>query len=115
MSCIKSGGKRCYECCRVVHINVHQAHNAFVTKKVNVTDGDILKRIWKPISRRKAKKINPYVVKGKKDMAYFTCKWLGSSGCSRYSERPDVCRRYKGDLSYSPTCLTDINIICRGG
>jgi hypothetical protein len=84
-------------------------------------------KYWKRISKRQAKKINPYMFNRQLkpewhkrfigDAAFFTCSALiPGVGCSIRDDddHPFVCKVYKGGTEYSPTCPTDINIIARG-
>ena len=90
---------------------------------------------WTPISKRRAKKINPYIFENARkynkeqrkyinhSMQYFTCKALVRGvGCSirDTNEHPRVCKSFGGEKQdkdyqncYSPTCTEDINIIVR--
>ena len=119
MSCISAGNKRCSKCCEAIHIP-HSVHRNMRRGVVNYTDQSFILKYWKPVSKRVAKKINPYIfqrpTKNNEYLSsaqFFICKSLVDGVCSEYKNRPDVCRRYSGGLEYSPTCLTDIKIIAR--
>ena len=125
MTCITKGGDRCNKCCQVLHINGPQ-WNKFERGIISVTDGDQLKQLFVRVSKRRAKKINPYIFnrpiehKDQREFlnkaAYFTCNALIQGVCSVYNDRPDICRVYDHKSAfndYSPTCDVDINIIAR--
>lgn len=121
MSCITKGNVRCTKCCQAIHM-MAGAWRKMKLKKASYVDGDIVMSKWVRISRRRAKKINPFIMangheNGKMD--YFKCKSLTEHGCGDYEGRPDICRSFnpqKGDqhTTYSPTCKFDNNIIARG-
>ena len=53
---------------------------------------------WKVISKRRAKKLNPYLIKSSKALrlspTYFSCKHLTEVGCSIHERSPHVCSGY---------------------
>ena len=113
MSCITAGNTRC-------------------TKRgiINVGASQSLLKYWKPISARRAKKLNPYIwerqaeynlqeggANVQRDMQFFTCTALEKGvGCTirDQDDHPQVCKTFQSDDSYSATCGFDINIIARG-
>jgi hypothetical protein len=122
MSCISTTG-RCTKCCEVIHIPAKVWPNLLKDPK-RYTDGRLLRKYWTPISKRRAKKINPYIFTLEDNKAYlktagfFTCRALEVGvGCKiRDTENhPNVCKIFKGGYDYSPTCKQDINIIARSG
>lgn len=131
MSCITKGNVRCTKCCEAIHINKKQ-YLRFVKKEINFSDGDFIRKYWTPISKRRAKKINPYIFDRVKkiakedykyvshDMQFFTCKALKKGfGCTirDTEEHPYVCKQFGTEdrvhNDYSPTCDFDRNIIAR--
>ena len=124
MSCISKEG-RCSKCCEAIHIPTYQW--IAIRKGRNThPDSAKVKKHWVNISKRRAKKINPYVFEFKDDghknfiqvASFFTCRRLVKGvGCSiRDSDsHPEVCKIYTGGVEYSPTCEQDINIIARSG
>jgi len=82
MSCIKAGNVRCSSCCEVLHIE-GGVWNRFIRNKITTRDGDFLRDNFIRVSKRRAKKINPYMFNregiDKKFLSkacYFTCKAL---------------------------------------
>ena len=135
MSCLSEGNKRCTKCCEALHINKSQ-YISFINKKINIEQGDTTfgkGGLWEPISKRRAKKINPYIfdrsktqdyseggwretVKRVSKMQFFRCRALVEGvGCSvrELDIHPHTCKVYTGGYEYSPTCYDDINIIAR--
>lgn len=123
MSCISKQG-RCTKCCEAIHIPT-QVWIDIKKHRNPHPDAARIRGYWTPISKRRAKKINPYIFsagfdKDHKDFlktaSFFSCKMLTHGvGCSiRHDEdHPNVCKEYKGGYEYSPTCPDDINIIAR--
>jgi len=100
-------GKRCSKCCEVLTINESKSMREWMkyARRVDCTDlakkkGSDKKELqlyWmiKKINRRRAKKINPYIVSiVKSSQSYFTCKHLTDSGCGNYDNRPKICSGY---------------------
>ena len=131
MTCITQGNKRCTKCCEAIHIPKKSWKNS-ISGKINWIDYDTIKKYWVPISKRRAKKINPWIFnkkwddkeitrsnnKGLAEMQFFTCKALDKeNGCTIRDEdfHPNICKTYKGGYEYSYTCNEDINIIARSG
>ena len=51
--------------------------------------------LLRPISKRRAKKKNPRLVKMiGNSQSYFTCKEFSGSGCRSYATRPAMCSGY---------------------
>ena len=117
MSCIAVGNKRCTKCCEAIHIATKAYFNLWKPSRATTTytDGDKIRSYWLPISKRRAKKINPCITtKGNVGMSYFKCKKLTKGiGCSVHSDKPQVCLSYTGGTDYSESCVVDINIIAR--
>lgn len=125
MSCIKKGNVRCTSCCEAIHIPRTQWRKL---RKGLISAGpsqSILK-YWKPISKRVAKRINPYVLYERpdngehkqyiKDSQFFTCTALEIGvGCTirDQEDHPKVCKVFTAQYDYSPTCPDDVNIIAR--
>lgn len=120
MSCMTSSG-RCTRCCDVLHVPRGVWANLVRGDRRYKTAAS-MRKYWIPVSRRRAKKINPYIFsRGDKDYLktaeFFKCRALvAGEGCSirGTDEHPYACTNYKGGVEYSPTCQTDINIIARG-
>lgn len=100
-------GERCTKCCQV--LSLQRTKNLFdwisyakssddsncdsFAEKENYQIGSMITQI----SKRRAKKINPYMVKlfgRNKKSAFFTCKNLTKDGCGIYETRPKVCSGY---------------------
>lgn len=125
MSCITKGNVRCTKCCEAIHIN--KRHWQKIKRGlVTIGKSQPILKYWKPISARRAKKINPYIwdnpsspddFNPNKGMQFFTCTALDKGvGCTvrDQEDHPEVCKVFTADPSYSPTCEFDINIIARG-
>lgn len=64
-------------------------------KKWRGIDNEFILKNWTQISKRRAKKINPFLFRGVHIAeAYYTCSKLGPDGCTVYEDRPPVCRGY---------------------
>ena len=129
MSCISKGNTRCTKCCEAIHIDKRQ-WNRIKRGIADVGASQSITKYWKPISARRAKKINPYIWKRNSAkvleglelrvgtvMQFFTCTALVKGvGCSirDQEDHPEVCKTFESDDSYSPDCKFDINIIARG-
>lgn len=62
MSCIPKGNTRCTKCCEAIHINKRQWNR--IKRGIAVAGASqSITKYWKPISARRAKKINPYIWK----------------------------------------------------
>lgn len=122
MSCITKSNVRCTKCCEAIHISKRQ-WLAFRKGTINIGKSASIATYWKPISHRRAKKINPYVfARGEAKplsmgaMQFFKCTALVKGvGCSirEQDDHPEVCKVFMSDDSYSPTCAQDYNIIAR--
>ncbi len=130
MGCVSEGNKRCTKCCEAIHIPM--AGWTRVKKHVLFEESDgnhnsrMLVKHWTQVSKRRAKKINPYLfTNGNKEYlkkaAFFTCNRLDKDlGCTvrGTDQHPWTCWKYgrEGNTNneYSPTCNIDINIIARG-
>jgi hypothetical protein len=124
MSCITQENKRCTKCCEAIHVNKAVWPTIMRGGGRKFTDQHLIRKYWIPISRRRAKKINPYIFENAaqsednylKNFAFFKCKALiRGFGCSIRDtvDHPQVCKIYTGGDEYSPTCSEDINIIAR--
>ena len=93
----------CTQCCKAIHL--HKSVLNFRGNPKAVGDVNFVLSNWKPISIRRAKKLNPHifdksfhgakrVVKIKRDMIFFKCKNLTDTGCLAYENRPTVCSGY---------------------
>ncbi len=112
-TCITPEGN-CTKCCQVIginrdHIGKHRRG------KINAVDGDKILGIWNKISKRRAKKVNPYAVGvfSGDGNDWFTCKNLGENGCMDQENKPDVCSRFVANSTYSPTCEVDSRVFYR--
>ncbi len=122
MTCISKEG-RCTKCCEAIHIPTKVAVAVRKGDSVYRVDEPRIRKYWLQISKRRAKKINPYIFKREtgrvylKTASFFKCKALVKNvGCSirDQEDHPAVCKTYSGGMEYSETCTTDINIIARG-
>ena len=97
-------GKRCSKCCEVLTIELSGNGREWI-KYARWTDFETfedkdkkeLQLYWmiKEISRRRAKKLNPFLVsKIKGRQSYFICKHLKETGCTNYENRPSICSKY---------------------
>jgi len=126
MSCIQSGNTRCTKCCEAIAVPL-KMYIKYTSGKITIPDQDLMfgaTGVWQKISKRVAKKINPHMVSLLEkysmahEKAFFRCTaYKKGEGCTiRGTDRhPITCRVYEGDILYSPTCETDINIIARSG
>lgn len=85
-------------CCKAINLPYSYRE---ITKLGRSGEGDndakFIVDNWIPISKRRAKKINPYLVKRNEHnikLTFWQCKQLTDSGCGVYDTRPDVCRNY---------------------
>lgn len=121
MSCITKGNTRCTKCCEAIHVP-KGSWKLVSNSEIDDPNRGILE-YWTRITKRQAKKINPYIFLDKNakkwltEAEYYTCKALVKNiGCSirNTKDHPDVCKIYEGEQhGYSPTCQEDINIIAR--
>lgn len=93
-------GKRCSKCCEVLTIRLTKNFNdwrKYVRRYGYPSDynGEKVHSMLRPISKRRAKKLNPHLVKivGSKSN-YWTCKHFTGSGCGDYENRPRMCSDY---------------------
>lgn len=116
-TCKTSGGNLCTRCCQVIGIaGFPTLLQAIRTGRKNIVDGDKLAKLWKKISKRRAKKINSYVVGRLPNRSgWFVCKNLQETGCKDYGNRPNTCQTFLADESYSSTCPTDSRVFYRTG
>lgn len=86
--------------------------------KGNVCDTDsMLLKYWRRISKRVAKKINPYMFstswgKDQRDFVnkragFFKCLALKDGLCTIYEDRPFACRDFAGHGMYAFECATE--------
>ena len=129
MSCIAEGNKRCTKCCEAIHIPL-KAWVRIIKMDHTIEDDSshnsrMLYKHWTRISKRRAKKVNPYIFEDGmteflQKSAFFTCNKLDKElGCTvrGTDQHPWTCWQYGREYTYndySPTCSTDINIIARG-
>lgn len=120
MSCIKENGKRCTSYCEVINIP-GKGYRDMIKHHPHGHDTQKIKKYWVQITKRQAKKINPYIFRRNMDdytkqwlkgCKFFTCKALIKNvGCSIRKiedERPHACGAYEGGDEYSSTCFQDI-------
>lgn len=109
-------GKQCTACCRAIILKLNK-HDVSEMAKHKTGDAFFVRKNWIPISKRRAKKKNPYIftwVKthpayNKKGPFFWMCKKVTDSGCSVYESRPRVCSGYPayGDIfGFSETVKT---------
>lgn len=95
-------GERCSKCCEVLIITESKNFRDWraYALRYGYEDTDIKKcnqiyHMVRKISKRRAKKINPYLVSiTGSNQAYFTCKNYTGEGCDIYEERPGMCSGY---------------------
>lgn len=94
-------GKLCSKCCEVLTINEKyhlRAWRAYVRRHGADPEQPELSKIAgmiRKISKRRAKKINPGLVKAvKNNQSYFTCKNYQGGKCADYANRPWMCSSY---------------------
>ncbi|MBB3017689.1 Fe-S-cluster containining protein [Microvirga lupini] len=114
MGCVIEG-ERCTRCCEAITLKMSRsqllAHPS--------SDAQFIREHWKPISKRRAKKKNPYLfqrhprLQSAKAWRLYHCTALTSEGCGKYEDRPAVCSGYPlygaGGLhsrpDYHPQCV----------
>lgn len=102
-------GERCTKCCQAINLPMSLYDAQKIFRKRREASSEIKDDIWfvsnnwTPISRRRAKKINPYLVKRQdkiqaenknRNLSYWVCNKLTESGCGIYKTRPKVCSGY---------------------
>lgn len=94
-------GKLCSKCCEVLTINSNKNFNDWMKYVRRYGPDDDQPEISKvvgmirKVSKRRAKKINPDLVKTTKNQqAYFTCKNYQGGKCADYEGRPQMCSKY---------------------
>ena len=94
-------GELCSDCCKV--LTIKQTKGVIYTlgyvRRWGYPDdwkeGNKAFHMLRKISKRRAKKLNPHLVKRvKNDQAYFKCKNYRDSKCQVYETRPDMCSQY---------------------
>lgn len=108
------GGKRCTRCCIAIHMEKSAGNNIVKHRKTRLTKGDwVIGKYWKQISKRIAKKLNPYMFHPgwRKDQKafvsrsiFFKCTALVKGVCSVYEDRPFACRDFAGHGMYAYEC-----------
>lgn len=92
---IKTEGKTmgcsgCTDCCKAIGIK-ELSHK----REKHLKDTGNIPRGWVRISRRQAKKLNPFMFKAPwKGRTYFKCTHLVEEGCSIHKTSPYVCSGY---------------------
>lgn len=122
MSCMRDN-KVCTKCCEVIHVPVKKdKYLKLYGEHPEESDTGFIRRNWKPIKERIAKKKNPWMFKqiGKHhNMTFWKCKNVSANGCKVHETRPNVCSGYpwyngSQDLSrpcsYTPSCTVYYNI-----
>lgn len=91
-------GKLCSKCCEVL-MGRYDSRHISISKKLRYDHS--LKStypdfwIMRKISKRRAKKINPYTVKlAGNNREYFTCVNYKGGRCTDYEGRPRMCSNY---------------------
>lgn len=94
-------GERCSKCCEVLTVRQTSNMRAWVKYVRRYGCDDVFNShnkvfgLLKPISKRRAKKINPLLVSRIDNrQSYFTCRNFNGSGCSDYDNRPEMCSGY---------------------
>jgi Fe-S-cluster containining protein len=95
----------------------HHAASLITKYPEQAVDGTKLKAIWVRISKRRAKKINPYMFQKDWDKkskyfinsqaSFFKCKKVTKDGCTIYEDRPDICRLFSGKGMYRYECIIE--------
>ena len=93
-------GNRCFTCCQVIVLNETGKLRGWISYVRNhgypkdFAGDNLFHRVTK-ISKRRAKKINPYLVKRVGNaMSYYTCSSFTGSGCGDYENRPETCSQF---------------------
>jgi len=97
-------GARCSKCCEVLSVLEDKSLREWqsYTRRYGYKNCDELlhqenriHHLLIKISKRRAKKINPHLVKlaGNKQ-SYFLCRNFNGVGCSDYENRPGMCSQY---------------------
>lgn len=127
MACTRADGTPCTRCCEVIHID-KKVYSNWQRSKLKLIDADKVfggRGLWTKISKRRAKKLNPYLFSKDNESldwvnnhaVFFICSALISGvGCSIHGTNmfPNVCDVYKGGNDYSPTCNEDIVRVVEG-
>lgn len=111
-------GKRCTLCCEAIHLPINMGLNIILKKKDTFPDGDwIILKHWKQISKRVAKKINPYMFGSgwskeqkkwlNQSVLFFKCTALVDGLCTVYDQRPFACRDFAGNGMYAYECANE--------
>lgn len=94
-------GKRCTTCCQALGLQVNKPVREWIKysrSNKNITPIEDTHKIVSmliPISKRRAKKINPYIFSiFDSRYSYFKCKNLTLKGCGIYESRPNMCKGY---------------------
>jgi Fe-S-cluster containining protein len=92
-------GERCSDCCKVLTINEGKNFRAWQkwVRRYGLGDNknNVLYKMTRKISKRRAKKINSSLVKTvNNNQSYFTCKNYDGEKCTMYENRPDTCSSY---------------------
>ena len=117
MGCIIDG-ERCTKCCEAITLPFSRKKLLEGARKFESPDAIFILANWKPMSKRAAKKKNPYLfrrfpkLRSRKHWSLYSCKALTADGCSKYNERPNVCSGYPfygkpptgGAPDYHPNC-----------
>lgn len=93
MSACTINGKQCTACCRAITLAYSRRR---LLKMPYGGDAKFVLENWKPLSRRRAKKKNQYMIKSTtaKATKYWHCNKVTDTGCSVYDRRPRVCSDY---------------------
>lgn len=94
-------GERCSTCCKVIILpsskNVRDWISHYRRTDEESGSGDGILKLVRRISKRRAKKINPYLVKtvgSDRRFGYYLCRNYTGSGCADYENRPYTCSGY---------------------
>ena len=92
-------GVRCSKCCEVLTIRSSKTLRDLMFDRNDHPDGievgERPQRLLRPISKRRAKLLNPTLVSVvNNDQSYFTCKNFTGDGCADYDNRPAMCANY---------------------
>ena len=98
----------CTECCKVLSLPVGTWEKILIPGRIS--DSEFMRKYWKPVSKRIAKKLNPHLISQEShEKEYVTCRALGPDGCTQYEDRPHTCKLYTGSYYYTFDC--NLNMI----
>lgn len=111
-------GERCSKCCEAIHVTKAAGDIIKGVSKLRSLhqDDEVIQKYWVQITKRQAKKINPYmfssgwgkdVKKWLSQAVFFKCTALIDGQCSIYDHRPNICREFSGNGMYAYECAQE--------